>query len=479
MSSLSVSPKPGVHASIWDMTVALLKAVMLVSPRLVNHQKRVALTAGRLARSLGDNEAGVSHVVLAGLLHDIGCLSVEEQHTIQRLDRATNCHAEIGARVLAILDQFGEIAELVRAHHAPAPAALCAPVGSTPFRAALLRMADYIDFAIDPDIYVLEQAAAVRARVEQRSDLFPARAISAFLELSRADAFWLDVHAPGELDGARCLIGREALQEMKIDDLRQMALVFALVIDMRSHFTLTHSFGVAASAAALATYRGVSPRTVELIEVASYLHDIGKLAIDSAILEKNGALTATEMSRIKSHSYHSFTILNAIPGFEQPARWAAYHHEDMVGGGYPFAVGAAALDQPARILAVADKFVALAEDRPYRPGMPQAEVLRVLDDLAAKQKVDPAELGALKLHYAEIDTIRRQAQDQEKTIQRYLLKSEIVDIDIEMTKALASIRWRPENWARRVHARASRRPSPEVVGAGAGSHAEGAEVLPT
>uniref|UniRef100_UPI000AAD28A6 HD-GYP domain-containing protein n=1 Tax=Ralstonia sp. RL TaxID=1839756 RepID=UPI000AAD28A6 len=75
-------------------------------------------------------------------------------------------------------------------------------------------------------------------------------------------------------------------------------------------------------------------------------------------------------------------------GFEEIARWAAYHHEEPDGTGYPFHLSADAMPLEARILRVADIFQAMAQDRPYRRGLPAAEIVSFLDKLVADGRLD-------------------------------------------------------------------------------------------
>jgi len=119
----------------------------------------------------------------------------------------------------------------------------------------------------------------------------------------------------------------------------KMAIIsqlFRNIIDFRSHFTSTHSSGVAAASSLLARIFGLTDAEIGLIEVAGDLHDFGKLAIPNSILNKPGSLTKEEMSIMKCHTYYTYLVINSIGGLNQIAEWAAYHHERLDGSGYPF-----------------------------------------------------------------------------------------------------------------------------------------------
>lgn len=112
--------------------------------------------------------------------------------------------------------------------------------------------------------------------------------------------------------------------------------------------------------------------------IAGNFHDIGKLIIPNKILEKPGKLTSEEFAIMKSHTYFTYYTINSIGGLEQIAEWAAYHHEKLDGSGYPFHCKSGEIDTGSRIIAIADIFTAISEDRPYRKGMDKNESYKVL-----------------------------------------------------------------------------------------------------
>ena len=139
---------------------------------------------------------------------------------------------------------------------------------------------------------------------------------------------------------------------------------------------------------------------------AGHLHDLGKLRVPDEILDKPGRLDAAERKIINTHSYETFQILRNIGGFEDIARWAAYHHEEPDGSGYPFHLDAAATPLEARILRVADIFQAMVQERPYRQGMDDAAVARFMGDLVAAGRCEARLVDAL---LADLPAARRQA----------------------------------------------------------------------
>ena len=165
-------------------------------------------------------------------------------------------------------------------------------------------------------------------------------------------------------------------------------MLFSRVVDAKSRFTTEHSAGVARVACLLAAAAGLPAASIDRLEIAALLHDIGKLRIPDDILEKSGALSDEERQVMASHRFDSWQILRNIVGLEDIAAWASFHHEEPEGGGYPFGIARAALPWEARILRVADVFQAMIQDRPYRPPVAPRAVRDHLAQLAREGRVD-------------------------------------------------------------------------------------------
>jgi len=97
------------------------------------------------------------------------------------------------------------------------------------------------------------------------------------------------------------------------------------------------------------------------------LHDIGKMAIPDAILNKPGALTPDEVGIMREHSYHGYQIVKKIPFLQEAAEIVYAHQERFDGTGYPRGLKGEQIPLGARMFAVADTLDAITSDRPYRP----------------------------------------------------------------------------------------------------------------
>jgi putative nucleotidyltransferase with HDIG domain len=142
---------------------------------------------------------------------------------------------------------------------------------------------------------------------------------------------------------------------------------FAAAIDAKDGYTKDHSYRVASYAVAIARELGWSKRECEGIYVAGLLHDIGKIIIDTRVIQKGEKLTAGEMSEIRKHPEISYDILSKIKfPWKNIDYFVRHHHERVDGLGYPDALAEGELGDGVKILALADAFDAMTTDRPYR-----------------------------------------------------------------------------------------------------------------
>lgn len=161
--------------------------------------------------------------------------------------------------------------------------------------------------------------------------------------------------------------------------LDRIAHGFAEVVDAKSPFTAQHSHRMAAMSLRIAERLGLEPGQLRSLQHAGLLHDIGKLSVSNAILDKPGPLDAEEWEAVRLHPYYTLRILNHIEGFETLARVAAAHHERLDGRGYFQGLKDEQIVLESRILATADVFDALTASRPYRPALPEEVALRIME----------------------------------------------------------------------------------------------------
>lgn len=182
------------------------------------------------------------------------------------------------------------------------------------------------------------------------------------------------------------------VREAELDALLHAMGDFA---DLKFPFTLGHSRGVAALAAAAAERLGLPEEDRKLLERAGAVHDLGRLGVSNAIWEKKGRLTEAEWERVRLHPYLTGRILSRVRGLEAIATIAVTHHERQDGSGYPRGLAGNALDLRQRILAAADSYHTLLEPRPYREALDDTAAASLLRERARSGLLDPQAVGAV------------------------------------------------------------------------------------
>ncbi len=408
--------------SLLDFTFCLSKAVDLVSPRLNNHHLQVAYLSLQLARVLHLDLDRQLDLVFAGALHDIGGLSLQ-----QRLD-ALNFeienpfhHCELGYQFLQSFPRFSRQAHIVRHHHLPWDHGAGAEFRGKPvaLESHILHLADRTVVSITEGRDILSQVDPICRNISRHAGRqFNPELVDALCSLAVKEYIWLDL-VSGDLKKNITSLLNSPMLLLNDDELVNVSRLFARVVDFRSNFTATHSSGVAACAATLAGLLNFSKAECLLMQAAGYLHDLGKLAVPVEILEKPSRLEPAEYSLIKNHTYYTYRILENLPAFEQVNNWASLHHERLDGSGYPFHRNRDNLSLGSRVMAVADIFTALTEDRPYRRGMELNEALRILRTMAERQKLDGSVVEVLEKNKEEVNEQRRLAQSQESLEYRH------------------------------------------------------------
>jgi putative nucleotidyltransferase with HDIG domain len=170
----------------------------------------------------------------------------------------------------------------------------------------------------------------------------------------------------------------DGIESLRAGDIDLICEAFSDVVDVKSSFTFRHSLGVTEVAVRIAGRLGLDRERSRLVHRAALLHDLGKLRVPNSILDKRGALDANEWQVIREHPRLTREILSRIGPFAELAAIAGAHHEKLDGSGYPDHLTAKDLNIESRIIAVADVFGALTEDRSYRAGLAPAQALAII-----------------------------------------------------------------------------------------------------
>ncbi|MAG37552.1 MAG: hypothetical protein CL878_15050 [Dehalococcoidia bacterium] len=181
----------------------------------------------------------------------------------------------------------------------------------------------------------------------------------------------------------------------------ETAVVLARSVEARDPYTQGHAERVSAFSVGIAMRLGLSSDERELITLAGRFHDVGKIGVRDAVLNKPGRLTNEEFDEIRQHPALSAQIITDVSLFREAASLIVAHHERLDGTGYPQGLKGDEFTVGARVLAVADVWDALTTDRSYRKGMPRERALDILETEAKEGLQDREVVKAL---VATLDT---------------------------------------------------------------------------
>lgn len=214
------------------------------------------------------------------------------------------------------------------------------------------------------------------------------------------------------------------LVEQTKDMFTSTVQVLATTLDRRNPDTAGHSQRVALSAEILARRIGLSPLEIEKLRIAGLLHDVGKIGVPEAVLNKNGKLDDAEFAQIRQHAAITREILEQIrflDGYEDITIMAGQHHEKLSGKGYPLGTQGDEITLGGRLLAVADIYDALRQRRIYKPAMPIEQALGILHSDTERGDLDPKAVDLLERCLDEIESVcgpLRPGWDEEQQAKR-------------------------------------------------------------
>jgi len=403
------------YVSLWDLIAPLAKTVDMMNRAVADHHMSVAYLAFRISEELELPPPERREIAVAGLLHDIGAFSLNDRLDLLGFEEThATQHSVAGYLLLKRFRPFAGIANLVRYHHVPWKDGEGASQDGQPVPRGshILHLADRVAVLLSTKEAALGQVAGIREKIERwKGTVFVPEFVDAMLRLAEKDYIWLEVTS-----GALEMILKKALrlqvEDLDLEELLEFARLLCQVIDFRSEFTATHSSGVGAVAVALARKVGFSKQECLMTQIAAYLHDLGKLAVPTEILEKPGKLTPDDWHVMRTHVYFTYQILDPIDALNMITSWGALHQERLDGSGYPFGLKGEDLPLGSRIMAVADVFTGITEDRPYRKAMTPEKAQAVLRDMAGRNQLDERLVNMLLEDFDEVNRARAEAQTE-------------------------------------------------------------------
>jgi HD-GYP domain-containing protein (c-di-GMP phosphodiesterase class II) len=353
-----------------------------------HHGKRIAVLSVAMGRYFNMDDGALSVLATCALFHD----SALTEYILAERDGhepAFRLHCQSGQRNAESLLFNSNIEGFVLYHHERADGGgpFGKKEGEYPLEAGLIAAADLLDVTHHFQRISTQDLADIRKQIlTERGTCFAADAAEALLQV-------LDEGMLASLRDDRILdtVQRSIpawVTDITDEAVMHIAALTARIIDYKSVFTRHHSVQIANKAWLMGTYYGYDKAQLAEIYLAAALHDIGKLATPTEILEKPGKLNDDEFTIIKDHVRQTYELLKGISGFETICNIASAHHEKLDGTGYPFGKKAEDLDFNARMLACIDIYQAVSETRPYHEPRSHKEAISILYSMAQRGFID-------------------------------------------------------------------------------------------
>lgn len=383
-----------------DMLYALSFALDCVEHDVIGvstyHGPRVAAISVAMGRELGLSGDALLDLAACAILHDNALTEsirralddgVDISNLSEEIQPAHHC--TMGEQNILSFPFPTDVDGFILYHHEDANGS--GPFGKTaaetPMGAQIIHLADQLDAKFNLGLLTDEKMALLHEMlISQTNRQFSAQCIQLFERGCPMDFL-------RRLNGAQAKVAMkqslpEVWREYTQDQIIDICTVMAKIIDYKSKFTRRHSLGIAQKAMAMGNYYGEDEETQTMLYFAGALHDVGKLVVDSDILEKPAKLTDQEYRHIQNHAYKSYEILSQIQGLGQVVNWAADHHERLNGKGYPFGKEAKDLGKMQRLMACLDVYQALTEERPYKRGLDHLQVMEIMGSMVQKNMLD-------------------------------------------------------------------------------------------
>lgn len=357
-----------------------------------HHSKRVAWMGMELGNALGMCDKDLIDLVACALLHD-NALAEYIATELRGMDNPEmmdiGIHCKLGERNIAYLPMATNEDGAVLYHHENADGS--GPFGrtakETPLAAQIIHLADQLDVALDLGHWEEGKSEGIQKYLSMnRNRCFSGELVDLFWDtftlsdLSNLEGGELEMRIESRLPRRTALYSHQQF--------RDMATLFARITDYKSASTCRHSMGIAEKLEKMGHYYGYDAEGCMDLFMAGAFHDIGKLMVPNAVLEKPGRLTAGEYEIMKTHAEKSDGILSHIKGFETLRKWASQHHEKLDGSGYFKGLSAGDLGFEERLVACVDIYQALTEPRPYKSGLTHAVAIKMMLKMVKKHQID-------------------------------------------------------------------------------------------
>ena len=355
-----------------------------------NHGKRIAVLCARMGKLLGKNADEINALIISALFHDNALTEyILAEHSSGQHDPNMKSHCEFGQRNIDAIGFKTNMSDFILYHHerADGKGPFGIKEGEGSIEAELIAIADSVDVMNHLQRIAEDDLPAIIKFIkEETGKRYSKIASGAMLEILD----WPTILTLKD-DVIDATMESEFIPwtvEVEAEILFGIAAFVVRIIDYKSAFTRRHSNQIANKAWFMGDYYKYDPAERTALYLAAALHDIGKLEVPLAILEKPDKLTDEEFATVKEHVKMTWELLKDIEGFHDVSVWASNHHEKLDGSGYPFGRNADELDLNSRLMTCIDIYQAVSEDRPYHVGRNHSDTMRILHAMANLGEID-------------------------------------------------------------------------------------------
>lgn len=405
--SLSIALDLAESSSLYDMDIVENHTHVNYSDHeFIYHSQKTAYIALEIAKEIKLPEHAKKILYISSLLHDIGAASfLSSSHSSSKFMYK---HCIDGSKILENLLFFPEVSRIVLFHHENYDGSGCLNIkgDNIPLESQIIRLSDLLELIFSPNKPIYSQKNYLINYVNNITPKIVSPAVAeSFLQCAKKDYFWLNLKNSFSFNSVLDSVSPNLDISMNLKEFESIASIFSNLIDSKSIFTAKHSKNISDLAYNTSKYLNYSEEKCLKMKIAGLLHDIGKLAIPTGILDKRASLTQEEFYLMKSHVYYTNIILNKINNIDDIASWASNHHEKLNGKGYVMGYTAKDLDEGSRILAVCDIYQALTEERPYKKAFSTEKAFSIINEMGDNNLICKNAINSFKYSIGLKDNI--------------------------------------------------------------------------
>jgi HD-GYP domain-containing protein (c-di-GMP phosphodiesterase class II) len=337
------------------------------------HQFKVAHFAVHLAQLMGLSILEQRDILLMGMLHDVGFVSSEIMLTKENKNYIISHenlleHCIVGEKLIKNINFNTDIKNVIMFHHEHYDGSgfFKLQKEEIPLYSRIISIADNIDL-----LFNLNDISGKKDLIINYLKTNSGIKFDPYLVEKAIEMFDIYEHVDYSV---RC--DNLPFYEVNYNwlDIKSVTETFMKIIDSKSHFTYTHSSSITKYVDKLAIIYNYNEDMKKKLHIAANLHDM--------------ALTNEEYEIIKKHSFDGEKMLSLLNNFEDISRWVGQHHEKLNGSGYPKGLINKEIDFESQIIAAADIFTALREERPYRDSFSLDITKEIMNDMVKKGEIN-------------------------------------------------------------------------------------------